>query len=238
MLNRDTSSSPSAFASVSTIALTPAGAGESSLSGFRRWVVEHDEKLLFTVLYIGLAVVLSVWISLFWLLAVVSVHLVLELVRQSHRFSGARAVTLQALWELKLDVALVLMALVLALYMEMILGVAGLQGAARMGTASRVLARFSGWERTIRGILLSADDAAQLARVAGTRRGRANAPRLAAELEADGSTSWSRRWNRGAWLAMGLAIVCVALLLAAPLLTPHTPSSALEVLRRELRPFP
>lgn len=46
------------------------------------WVIRHDDSWLFTVLHIGLAVVLSIWIGLFWLVAVVVVHFAFEIVRQ------------------------------------------------------------------------------------------------------------------------------------------------------------
>jgi hypothetical protein len=132
-----------------------------ALDPVRAWIVEHDQSRVFLVLYIGLAVVLSLWISLFWLVAVVGAHLVLELIRQSHLQIGARRIVLESAWELKLDVALVLFALALSLYMETVLGVVGLQGAARLGSASRAAARFASWERVLRGVALSADDAAQ-----------------------------------------------------------------------------
>ncbi len=44
----------------------------------RRWLVMHDDQWTFIVPYIGLAVLLSALISLFWLVVVVAVHFALE----------------------------------------------------------------------------------------------------------------------------------------------------------------
>jgi hypothetical protein len=136
----------------------------------RRFIIDHDDKWLFTVSYIGAAVLLSIWISLFWLLVVVGVHFAFELARcrhHAHSWSSALAVSA---WEVKLDVALVAFALALAVYMDVLLGVAGLQGAARVGAnagrAVRGGTRFMVWKRVLRGVLLSVDDAAQVGRAA------------------------------------------------------------------------
>lgn len=130
-------------------------------TGIRRWIIDHDDSWLFIIAYIGLAVVLSIWISLFWLVAVVAVHLAFEVVRQKATHEQWTTIISQALWELKLDIALVLFALVVSLYMEVVLGVVGLQGVARAGAATqaglRGGARFAAWQRIIRGVLLSVD---------------------------------------------------------------------------------
>jgi len=135
-------------------------------------IVNHDDSWIFVILYVGLAVVLSIWIGLFWLLVVVAGHFVLEWIRQRHvRDAG---VLPEVFWELKLDIALVLFALVLTLHMEVVFGIVGLQAAGRVGTIARVGARggsrFAAWERTLRGLLLSADDAAQIVRALVMRR--------------------------------------------------------------------
>lgn len=229
-----------------TAPLTTAGLGRR----LHDWVVEHDDSKLFLALYIGLAVVLSIWISLFWLVAVVAVHFGFEVVRQLRYQPGPRQVVLEALWELKLDIALVLFALALTLYMELVLGVVGLQGAARVGAASRVATRFAGWERTIRGLLLSVDDVAQVVRAVAMRRRAAAVPADAAPAVAAavpstravgaGSrwASWAGTYTAGAWISLGLAAACTLLILAAPWLTPHSAATAVATLATELRPLP
>mgnify|MGYP005845606461 CR=1 FL=1 len=62
------------------------------------WVVHHDDKWLFVIFYVSLAVILSIWISLFWLLAVVAVHFGFELMRQSYLRSGFLPIMSEVLW--------------------------------------------------------------------------------------------------------------------------------------------
>jgi hypothetical protein len=211
-----------------------------ALDPVRTWIVAHDDSRIFLALYIGLAVVLSLWISLFWLVAVVGAHFALELVRQSHLHGKRSRVVREALWELKLDVALVLFALALSLYMETVLGLVGLQGAARLGAASKAAARFASWERVLRGVVLSADDAAQVARAVVMRRSGAtdgetgNAPAASAPE----APSWRQRWTAGTWIAFSLGLACAVLIAVAPWLTDHTTATAATRLLEELRPLP
>ena len=244
----------------------------------RDWIINHDDSWIFIILYVGLAVVLSIWIGLFWLLVVVAGHFVLEWIRQRHvRDAG---VLPEVFWELKLDVALVLFALVLTLYLDVVFGILGLQAAGRAAAIARVGARggsrFAAWERTLRGLLLSADDAAQIARAIVIRRpSKGNAtgePSAGAVARAsDGGQaevvahwqgpaaapvdapvkeptvvepgagrwgSWTGRWSKGDWFAVGLGVACIALILLAPWLTSHDYASVLATLGKELRPFP
>ncbi|HRQ23643.1 MAG TPA: hypothetical protein PLF42_09490 [Anaerolineales bacterium] len=220
-----------------TTKTTSAQAG-NRLASFRTWVVNHDDSWLFIVLYIGLAVVLSIWISLFWLVAVVAVHFGFEVVRQYDKFSDWGMVVRESLWELKLDIALVLFALVVSLYMELALGVAGLQGAARIGGAGvRGGARFAAWQRIIRGLLLSVDDAAQVARVAVGKNKKSEEEGQAPKVEITDS-SWAGTWKHGDWIAIGLGVVCFLLIASTPLLTDHTYPSTFAALAAELHPFP
>jgi hypothetical protein len=212
----------------------------------RAWIIEHDESWLFIAAYVGLAVVLSLVISLFWLLVVVAGHFALEWVRQGHAH-GDRVLA-RSLWEIKLDIALVVFALALALYMEVILGLVGLQAIARAGgVAARSGARVAAWERAIRGVVLSADDAAQVARAAAARRARGGAAALEVEVEPvqetegteiGGRLPWRRRWGAGDRVAAVLGAACLALILLSTTLTPHTPASALATILHELRPLP
>jgi hypothetical protein len=174
---------------------------------------------------------------------VVAVHFAFEVIRHSQRLASTRAVVLESFWELKLDFALVLFAFVLTLYMEMVLGVVGLSGAARIGAASRAATRFAGWERTIRGLLLSVDDAAQVVRATTMRRaaaGGAAAGAVPAAVVAPPSRwgSWAGPYSTGAWIAVGLGVLCTLFIVIAPWITPHTAGSAIAALAAELRPLP
>jgi hypothetical protein len=138
------------------------------------WIVQHDESRWFMGLYLGLALVLSIAIGLFWLVALVVVHFGFEYVRFRHDDASPANAVGRALWELKLDVSLVLFAFALTLYLQVVLGVLGIQAASRVGVAAqagvRSGARFAAWENAIRGVLLSEDDAVLGARAIATVR--------------------------------------------------------------------
>lgn len=141
------------------------------------WMVHHDESWLFVAIYLGLAVGLSVFVSLFWLLVVALFHLLLEVVRQAYYRDTAGSVLLHAFWEIKMDLGLILLALSLVLYLEVVLGLLGLQSAARAAAVGRVThtgvragsraaqsatravgGGGSAIEQWIRGFLLTVDD--------------------------------------------------------------------------------
>lgn len=201
----------------------------------RQWIIDHDDSWLFVIAYIGLAVVLSIWISLFWLVAVVAAHGVLEWVRHRHFDPQPSGVFVRVLWELKLDIALVILALVVTVYMEFILGIAGLSGAARVGLSSG--ARFAGWQRVIRGVLLSVDDAAQLGRAAV--KGNASDANDAQPLVA-GSIwgGWVGRWSLGDWISLSLTVLGITLLILCPWLTDHNFTTMSHEMLLELHPLP
>lgn len=213
------------------------------LQSFKQWVINHDESWLFVGLYVGLAVVLSIWISLFWLVVVVAIHAAFEWVRQSELRTGFRPRLLETLWEVKLDIALVIFALALSLYMEVILGIVGLHAASRAGAATlRGGARFAAWEQVIRGFFLSVDDAAQVARALAAR---GSDDEELTEEQAEVLTtpvswwgSWAAKWGKGDWIAVGLTVICIVFMLLATTLTDHTWGSAAYTLLEELHPYP
>lgn len=216
------------------------GGRRGGLARLHDWVVRHDDSRLFVVAYIGLAVVLSIGIGLFWLVAVVAVHFAFEVVRQRTRHAGWRGVIAEAVWELKLDLALVLFALVISLYMEVVLGVLGLQAAARAaGTGLRGGARFAGWQRVLRGLLLSVDDAAQVARFAAAG-GREGGPGEEEDVASSDSPwgPWAGAWGRGDRATLAFGALCLLLLAAVPFLTDHTYGTVVAALAAELHPFP
>jgi hypothetical protein len=229
------------------------GRAMDQVGPIRRFIIDHDDKWLFTVFYIGAAVVLSIWISLFWLIVVVGVHFAFELVRCRHEGQPWDRALAESAWEIKLDLALVAFALALAVYMDVLLGVAGLQGAARVGAnagrAVRGGTRFVVWKRVLRGVLLSVDDAAQVARAALRARRKKNARNPPEnepedepenEPEPDGLTTspWRRPWGIADRLTIGFGIVCVVLVVVAPWLTAHGGAEVLSMLGEELHPWP
>jgi hypothetical protein len=235
-----------------------------SLRNVHTWIIQHDDKWLFVILYVGLAVVLSIWISLFWLVFVVGVHTAFEFIRQVHLQQKPGRVITEVLWEVKLDLALVIFALALSLYMEMVVEAVSLGLAARLAALSRTSrvasllqgglrggVRFAGWQQAFRGVLLSVDDLAQIARAFGRRKSGESAltevdPEAATVVESitlENLTtskwgSWGETWGKGDWISVGMAVIFLVLILASPWLTDHTAGSALAVLAEELHPFP
>lgn len=202
----------------------------------RRWILNHDDSRLFIVLYIGLAVLLSIVISLFWLVAIVGVHFALEWIRQrALQPDGFWGVLSRVLWELKLDIALILFALMLALYMELTMGVVGIGAVARGGVLTG--SRFLVIQRVLRGILLSLDDLAQVLRVV-MRRKRSAAVGDSQTEEVEVVSGWRGPWTTGDYLTVGFGGACLVAILCAPLLDHYTVETAVETLLSELHPLP
>jgi hypothetical protein len=227
----------------------------SRSSGLRDWVREHDERWSFVLLYLGLAVGLSVFVSLFWLLVVAGLHFLLECGRQAYHRQGRMEVVTQALWEVKLDVGLILLALTLVLYIDVVLGLLGIQSAARAAAVtragSRLGSRAAAWERNIRTFLLTVDEMARLAYAAVmVRKGERGARRRPVERPApreqapppraisrEPSPGWRGSWGMADRIGLLLVAAGVALLLAAPTLTPHDWGTAVTAILNELTPF-
>ena len=101
------------------------------LGPIKTWIVNHDRSLIFALVYVILTIVLSVFISYFWLLALVAVHIMIEWLSKSYR--GYRYRLAWTLWDVKLDLALVCLAFALLSYTGINAGVAGAQSATRAG---------------------------------------------------------------------------------------------------------
>jgi hypothetical protein len=197
------------------------------------WIADHDDSWLFIILYVGLGLVLSMTISLFWLVAVVAAHALLEWYAMGRRGVHDHRAG-RVLWHLKLDVGLVLVALWLGLYIEVLFGLAGLGAAARAGaqTAARVIA----WQRTIRGVLMTVDEAAHVAKAVVTRGG-AKRPAEPGEV-ADDRPPWQRPWSKADKFAVIFTTTWLVLIVLTPVFTDHTVASTLAVLAEDLHPWP
>lgn len=225
-----------------------------------RWIRTHDESWLFVAIYIGFAVVLSVWLSLFWLVLMVGIHFAFELVRQSTDFPRWSAVVSMASWEVRVDLALLLLAFAVSLYMDLIMAILGLQSLGRAAVAtSRVGTRAVVWQRAVRAVVLGFDDVANAIRAIFMKKGAASqpapaaasvgaepeapddpdpAPTTAPDARSRGLPGWGERWGFWDRFTMALSGACVAAMIAAPPLTDSTYGEAVETLREELRPFP
>ena len=229
----------------------------SRTNGIIAWIRHHDERALFVLAYITLAVTLTIFISLFWLVAVVAVHAAFEVIRQSHRFGAPAQYLAETLWEIKLDIALVIFALALALYMDLIMGILGLQSAARAGAAAKAGGRFLAWERVIRAVALTVDDFVHvgrfikpIVRIFKRNGGRPAQSSPAHEAEESGppmgdtederpaTTSWVQPYGWGDKLSLALGVACLLLIVASPLFTHHTPVTVVTTMAAEMHPFP
>jgi hypothetical protein len=224
------------------------------------WITDHDNKTLFIVLYIGLSIVLSIAISLFWLLFVVLIHFAFELIKQSKVQSGDRNIFYESLWETKLDFALVVFALLLAVYLDFIFGVAGLGAAARGGTMAatrtgagaantgakvvQVSTRFAAIQRAIRGIILSLDDVANAAKSFFQRKKpkseKINNPEknIAGNQYAASGSSWTSKWSVIDYIGIVLFAVSALLILLAPVLIGMSWAEIISIASEEFHPFP
>lgn len=203
---------------------------------------------------------LSIAISLFWLVFAVMIHLGLELIRQQSKKQGAQTIILESLWETKVDFALVAFALCLAVYLDFIFGVAGLGAAARVGVQTgsragrvggrlaRLTSRFAAWQRIIRNILISLDDVLNAARfIQKARRARKNRkPNKSPAEELTISTtdphptrsSWVQKWSAGDYIGGLLFVLFVLLVVLAPWIIDMPYSEVLSVIKTEFHPFP
>lgn len=202
-------------------------------SKVKKWIVNHDDSNLFLFLYISLAVILSIAISLFWLVVVVLIHFIFECIKQHELKKGFKGILIRSSWELLLDFGLIFFALVIALYMDIILGAAGIGAGARAGaqTLSKAGARFAGWQRAIRGILLSLDDVAQL-----TKFNKKEDTVAKAEITKYGG--WTSEWGKGDKITISFTILSSILILISPLITDYSINEVLVVILDDLKPLP
>lgn len=203
----------------------------------RDWIVAHDDSRAFVLLYVVLALVLSIGIGLFWLLALVGVHFGFEYVRARHHGASARGAVAAALWALKLDLALVLFALTLSLYLKYVFGVLGLQAAGRAASAAqagvRTGARFAAWERIIHGFLITVDDMARGVRAVVVLRAQGSG-RTGEVVVVQPEVQAPHRITRGDRLALGFGAACLLAIVAAPWLGYGSWNEALATLAAEL----
>ncbi len=225
--------------------------GKMAGTSWRNWVLNHDSSWLFIVAYIGLAVVLSLAISLFWLVAVVAVHGVLEWFVHWRQQPSVVHCLARVLWELKLDIGLILFALALSVYLDVVMGVAGLsaasRGAAAASRGAQAAGRFMAWQRAVRAVLLTLDDLVQIARMAtGVASRKRNSPgdehipraKSCEESSFHPWGGWAARWTWGDRLSLGFGAVFAVALLIAPLITHHGPGCVAGILLKELHPWP
>jgi hypothetical protein len=213
------------------------------MSSILAYIRDHDNRWSFIIAYIALAVVLAIVINLFYLTLVVAVHGLFEWIKESQEIEDRRARLAHVMWELKLDIGLILFALALEVYMEVLLGVVGLGMVARAGVQTS--GRFAALQSALRGVLLSADDAAQVARMVVKRRG-AGADGGDDEAASDEDAKLLPRGRLGPWagpyglgdkISLAFGATCIVSILVAPQLTHHDWSSMLAAIGAEMHPW-
>lgn len=205
------------------------------MDNIKTWIINHDDSKLFIFLYISLAVVLSIVISLFWLIVVVLVHFIFECIKQSEFKSGLAGVLFRSSWELILDFGLIFFAFVIAIYMDIVLGAAGIGAGARASVqaASRTGTRFAGWQRAIRGILLSLDDVAQVSKAITKENSKSIDNKNTSKYG-----GWVEPWSFGDKTTLAFTFLSVILIITAPFLTYHTLNDVILILMQDLKPLP
>lgn len=189
------------------------------------WFKQHDNKISFALIYVALSFYLSIAISLFWLFPIIVAHGLLEysILEPATPLRKIKKILIH----LNLDIVLIIFALWLAVYFESIFGLLGLSAGAR--ATAQGGARFLAWQKTIKGVLMTADDAVQLAK--GALSIRANS-------EKSDKKDDEYRLNK-----TGVALFFIGLLLAnaiifAPFFIDITYPAMLEILKSELNPWP
>jgi hypothetical protein len=202
-----------------------------TIGSIKTWIINHDDKKLFVVAYISLAVILSIWLGLFWLCVVVGVHYLFEVFIQLDQRQSLSQALAVGLWEIKLDIFLIIMALLVSIYIDVILGAAGLSAGAR--TAATAGARFAGWQRLIRVILLSVDDLAQAIR-GFLPKSKNKSP--SDEADTSSVAEPARLLSKGDYASLTFGFICIFFLFAAPLFTEYTLGEVLAIVVNDLRP--
>jgi hypothetical protein len=205
---------------------------DSPTHSVRAWVENHDDSWLFIALYVGLAVILSLAISLFWLIVVIGIHAALEWYVHWREHPSPVHTAARVAWEVKLDLGLILFALALTVYMELVMGLLGISAVARGAQAS---GRFLAWQKAVRGVLLTLDDVAQVARAAVPGRTGTTVDDEPRKAMWGG---WSAPWSIGDRLSLGLSIVSAVAMLMAPWVTGMSFSEVVGLLGEEMHPWP
>ncbi len=233
-----------------------------------RWIVLHDRSVLFALAYVSLTIFLSVYVSYFWLVALVGLHLVLEWLKKGYLgYERGLHRTAWTVWDTKFDIALIFLALTLLSYTGVGAGVAGAQSATRVGLMggklsalwariAPLLARFARLSVVLRAMGIRAVDLFFSARVILFRKAdMARASKQEAFLEqepsGDGNLTlpedtrqipthlpWQRALGGYGWFAVMLVVVNTVAVLLAPVVTEHTYPSLLEALAAKFHPWP
>lgn len=200
----------------------------------KQWILKHDDCKIFIVLYISMAVLLTLLISLFWLVLVVFIHFIFELIRQYYLNKTKIRIVLDALWETKLDIVLILFALCLDVYLDFVFGIAGIGAGAR--AVAQTGSRIAIWQQVIRGVIISLDDVVQVIRFTGGKKKISKS--IDEAVDEDKNELPESKITTGDILSLSFGVLILGLILFAPIITKHSPSDVVNIMLEELHPWP
>ncbi len=210
-----------------------------------RWVIEHDDRRLFLVGYIVLSIVLSIAISLFWLLVLIAIHLLLELVKKRHDGAGSLRRTLAwALWDVKFDLALLVMAFMLLVYTSISVGILGIGGAS-LGASRSLHGLVAAMPISPRDFILAARiiglrqlDRREILRRRRQRRTTGPSDAARASRIAAVRYPWQATWSFAEKLALLFVLVNVSAIALGFYVAEETPRQVLAAMLQQLHPWP
>lgn len=212
------------------------------MNAIKDWIINHDDRWSFVILYVGGAVLLSVFMSLFWVILLMAGNFALKVYRN---YLAAKPMPLlTSLWQVKLDIGLIFFALVIGLYSDHIFGALGLSQAARAGQAVRSLqmvTRFGIIERGLKIFFLTIDDQARLVNAVVKARKKKKLvvdvpPEALPEPESSlPSYPWKFR-GKGDIFSLSFGLVCIALLVFAPVILGKPAAETAQHILWQLKP--
>ncbi|WP_006786193.1 hypothetical protein [Thiorhodospira sibirica] len=242
--------------------MTPKAAADEAArppsQGWRHFIIHHDQSLLFALTYIALTISLSLFISYFWLLVIVGVHILLEYLKKTYlHYPAGTQRLVWTLWDVKYDLILVFMALVITGYSGTSVGIAGAQSLGKAGAigtrlawSGRFLQKLGALKQPLVKLLFSvrvalfrrADMLRQASRgviIAATLATRTAQHREAIPHTPPTQLPWHLPLSKGDWFALVLLGVNLSVLLLAPWITDHTGYAALfAAIASQLHPWP
>jgi hypothetical protein len=217
------------------------------------WIYHHDDRWSFIILYVGGAIILSIIASLFWVVALMVAHFALELIRNS--MLRMPMPVAHSLWEIKLDFGLVLFALVIVLYADVVFAALGIGQAARAAQAvkgAQMATRFGVIQRSLRIFFLVLDDFAKVALTVWQKaRGQKaqNQPKALNNAPASQQSAFLNDpahkdeeiapWeslSKGDWATLVFCAICLILVMFSPFWTMHGWDGVSSIFIEEMTP--
>jgi len=212
------------------------------VDALKDWIKDHDDRWSFVLLYVGGAILLSVFLNLFWVVMLMAGNFCLKVYRN---FLVAKPQPfLTSLWQVKLDIGLIFFALAIGLYADHIFAALGLSQAARAGQAVRGLqmaTRFGVIERGLKVFFMTIDDQARLVnaivKARSKKKSRVDIPEEAIpEPEAHLPSYPWKRWGKGDIFSVTFGLTCVGLIAAAPWILDMPPMEIGHLILWQLKP--